>query len=86
MQLEQIDFTVGAWMFPAIVNDDFGGLDKHDIRNVDSLYQTAKDAAPQGFAFAHFADSGDELDEFGLCEISGLRGPVGRLIAVYLPQ
>lgn len=86
MQIEQIDFTVGAWMFPAIVNDDFGGLDKQDIEDVETLFAEAKASAPEGFAFSHFADSGDELEEFGLCEISGLRGSVGRLIAVYLPQ
>ena len=85
MQIEQIDFTVGAWLLGAIFNDDFGGLDRHDVENVTDLFAQAKDASPEGFAFSHFSDTG-EMDEFGLCEASGLRGPVCRLTAVYLPN
>lgn len=64
-------YTIGQHFVSAIINGDFSGLsdaEEHDLLSFLAQVETV----------GHWATT-DESDEFGECEITGMRGPVETL-------
>ena len=82
LDTDTINFTIGSWMLPAIINGDYSGLEAGDMDDVQYFDHLLVEFCPEGYRFGHIATTGD-TNEFGQCEISRLYGTVERVQAVY---
>jgi hypothetical protein len=88
---EEIQYSVGAWALPYLVNGDISGLEDEEQLQidewVDTVTQSWRDADDNLWVFAYEAIDadkyGDQFDEFGVDDITGLRGPVYRVTLVF---
>lgn len=80
-----VDYTVAEHYLPYLINDDASGLDDNELENIDGWVINTIEAAidaPDGYEFAHFYHD-DNVDEFGVDEVSGLRGRVTTIQALF---
>ena len=77
---EAIDHNIGAWALPYLINGDLSDMSDEEQAMVDSWLDRAtddwKDSDDNLWLFAHESLDSDSLNEFGIDEITGLRGPV----------
>jgi hypothetical protein len=80
---EQIEYSVGAWALPYLVNGDASGLEDGEQEQIDewvsTVTQSWRDADDNLWLFAYVSVDTDSYDEFGVDDITGLRGPVYRV-------
>lgn len=73
-------YYVGAWALPYLVNVDASGLEDEEQLQVDewvdTVTQSWRDADDNLWVFSHESVDADGYDEFGVDDITGLRGPV----------
>ena len=72
--------SVGAWALPYLVNGDSSDLTHKEEAQIDewlqSNTQTWRDADDNEWVYSHESVKTESHDEFGVDEITGLRGPV----------
>jgi hypothetical protein len=89
MITDTITFTIGQHFLSALINGDWTGLDEGDAAQFESWFETASDdyTGSDGnvWAFAHAAYVDGSDNEFGLCEVTGLRGAVSDVQFVFTP-
>lgn len=64
----EIDYTVSSMFIPAIINDDFTGLDEGDILELTTFLDSNTPSTPHAWVVKAI-DNDPELDR---CEISNL--------------
>lgn len=73
-------YYVGAWALPYLVNGDASGLEDGEQEQIDEWLQfmteTWHDADDNKWVFSHESVDMGSRDEFGVDDITGLRGPV----------
>lgn len=75
-------FKVGEHFLPYAINGDATGLTDTEELEFDTFALMPHTNPPDGYSFGHW-DTEDDRDEFGLCEVTGLRGACQPLTAVY---
>jgi hypothetical protein len=83
-----VDYTVAEHYLPYLINDDASGLDDRELESIDGWMINTIEAAydvPEGYEFAHFSHD-DNVDEFGVDEVSGLRGRVTTIQALFTKE
>ena len=81
-----IDYTVAEHYLPYLINGDSSGLEEDELSSIDGWMINTIEAAydvPEGYEFAHFSYD-ENLDEFGVDEVSGLRGRVTTIQALFV--
>lgn len=81
MTFDSYEYQIGAHFLSALINGDFSGLDDAETRTFIAWADTVHTSAP---GIGHWATLDDSADEFGLCEITGLRGATEK-VAYMLP-
>lgn len=74
MNFEPMDYTLGAHFLSALVNGDETGLSDEESQQLTDFLTGTHEQRGEG----HWATT-DDADEFGRCEITGLRGNVERV-------
>ena len=70
--MNTLEVWIGEHYAPALINDDWTGLSDEDVDNLTRfLCVDVQDAV--GTSYEEILN---ETDEFGMCEVTGLRGPV----------
>jgi hypothetical protein len=83
-----VDYTIAEHYLPYLINDDASGLDDRELESIDGWVINTIEAAydaPEGYVFAHFSYD-DNVDEFGIDEVSGLRGRVTTIQALFTKE
>jgi hypothetical protein len=81
-----VDYTVAEHYLTYLINGDSSGLEEDELENIDGWVINTIEAAidaPDGYEFAHFSHD-DNVDEFGVDEVSGLRGRVTTIQALFI--
>ena len=86
MDFLTVNYTIAEHYLPYLINDDASGLDDRELESIDGWMINTIEAAydvPEGYEFAHFSHD-DNVDEFGVDEVSGLRGRVTTIQALFV--
>jgi hypothetical protein len=85
MDFLTVNYTVAEHYLPYLINDDASGFDDRELESIDGWVINTIEAAydaPEGYKFSHFSYD-DNVDEFGIDEVSGLRGRVTTIQALF---
>lgn len=82
-RIKIVSHIVGAQFASLIANADSSGLDNDDVHAFAGFDQDARDAAPRGYTFSHYAIDTDSHDEFARCVVTGMRGACYQVNVVY---
>jgi len=90
MDFLTVNYTVAEHYLPYLINDDASGLedDSKELQELDGWMINTVEAAydaPEGYKFSHFSYD-DNVDEFGIDEVSGLRGRVTTIQAIFTKE
>ncbi len=77
-------YTVLEHFLPTLINGDTPD-NPDDQRAIDTLREMAQRDCPDGMTFKYWSST-DERDEFGRCDVTGLRGEVVVVNPIYFPQ
>jgi hypothetical protein len=80
---DSIEYLVCENYMSALMNQDYSGLTEKDLHLIDDFEYQVECDTPQGFKFGHFTYSPDYSEDFGTCEVSGLKARVVILTAIY---
>ena len=85
-----VNYTVAEHYLPYLINDDASGFedDSKEMQELDGWMINTVEAAydaPEGYKFSHFSYD-DNVDEFGIDEVSGLRGRVTTIQALFTKE
>lgn len=84
---KEIAYTVGSWALPYIINGDATALEGFEQKQVDDWLDTAlttyTDTDGQRWVYAHDVVDTDSRNEFGVDEITGLRGEVYTMTVLF---
>lgn len=76
MEFEAHEYWIGSHFLSALINGDVTGLSDEEFPPFDR-WETGVRVAAGGLG--HWATVNDETDEFGQCDVTGLRGPVSKV-------
>ena len=82
-RVETQPYTIGAHFAALVANGDATGLTDEEEALFADLERDARDSAPDGYTFSHWAVDTDDRDEFARCDATGLRGECYRFDAIY---
>ena len=86
MIFDIITHRIGSHFLPALINDDWTGLDEGDAALLESWFDWATDdwtdSDGNTWTFAHWGDAHDH-DEFAECEVTTLHGDTHLVDAVF---
>jgi hypothetical protein len=74
MKFNQTSYTVGSYFLSAMINGDYSGLNDQETRDLNDWLQRNN-----CYGAGHWSTT-DETDEYGRCDITGLRGSVETVI------
>ena len=85
MDFLTVNYTIAEHYLPYLINDDASGFDDRELESIDGWLINTIEAGydvPEGYRFSHFSCD-DNVDEFGIDEVSGLRGRVTTIQALF---
>jgi len=87
MDFLTVNYTVAEHYLPYLINGDSSGLeeDSKELQELDGWMINTVEAAydaPEGYKFSHFSYD-ENVDEFGIDEVSGQRGRVTTIQALF---
>jgi len=74
MKFDEYEYEIGAHFLSALINGDTTGLEDNEERDLDAW---VTDAAP---GVGHWSDVADSDNEFGTCDVTGLRGATVKVL------
>lgn len=80
MKFDSYEYHIGAHFLSALINGDTTGLDDAEER---ALNAWVADPCIIGAGNGHWSTIDDSSDEFGLCEITGLRGATEKVAYMF---
>lgn len=74
MKFNQYEHDIGQHFASAIINGDYSGLEDAEAASLDAWMENLS------YGLGHWSIDVDNTDEFGVCEVSNLRGATVRVI------
>lgn len=79
MKFDQVEFDIGSRYLSALINGDFSGLEDEEAKLFDVWETNVRTSCGN---VGHWAAL-DDSNEFGCCDVTGLRGDVTKVAYMF---